>query len=312
MTLLKRIGYWVVNDERLCQGLSASQRAELDGLRTSGFILLHLACFAVVSVGVSATALWVAVALYVVRMFFITAFYHRYFSHRSFKTNRVAQFLMALSGCTAGQRGPLWWAAHHRQHHRCADTPQDPHSPAHQGMFYSHTLWFLTKGSFAPPGNRVRDWQRFPELRLLEKFDWIPFAGLGAACYALGAYLHAHYPGLQTDGWQLLVWGFVVSTVVLYHATYTINSLAHRFGTRRYATPDTSRNNAWLALLTLGEGWHNNHHRYPARAKHGIRWWEIDIGYLGLRVLAAVGLVRDLKVSPGGVETDVPRSQFVS
>jgi len=298
-----------LNDGRLWEGLAEAEKSRLDGLRTGGFVALHLACLAVVFVGFSIAALWVAVALYVVRMFFITAFYHRYFSHRAFKANRAAQFLMAVAGCTAGQRGPLWWAAHHREHHRCADTPEDPHSPDHRGMFYSHTLWFLTKGSFTPPGGRVRDWQRFPELRVLERLDWLPFAALGVGCFALGAHLETHYPGLGTGAWQMLVWGFVISTVVLYHATYTINSLAHRFGTRRYATPDSSRNNVWLAILTLGEGWHNNHHRYPASAKHGVRWWEVDLGYLGLCGLAALGLIHDLKSVPAATASGAQPSE---
>ncbi len=295
---IRHFGAWLFNDARRWEGLSAQELARLDRLRTGGFILFHLSCLGVLFVGFSLFALWFAIALYIVRMFFITAFYHRYFSHRAYKVNRLTQFAMAVAGCTAGQRGPLWWAAHHRDHHRFADTAADPHSPDHRGLFYSHTLWFLTRGSFVPPADRVSDWRRYPELRLLEKLDWVPFAALGAGCAWLGGYLESHRPEWGTDAWQLVVWGFVISTLALYHATYTINSLAHRYGARRYDTCDSSRNNMWLAILTLGEGWHNNHHRHPARVKLGVRWWELDLGYLGLRGLAALGLVRELKVEP--------------
>jgi stearoyl-CoA desaturase (delta-9 desaturase) len=162
-------------------------------------------------------------------------------------------------------------------------------------------LWFLTPESFATPAARVRDWMRYPELRWLERFDWVPFVGLGAACWGLGAWLEARHPALGVNAGQVFVWGFVVSTVALYHATYTINSLAHGWGSRRFDTGDDSRNNALLALLTLGEGWHNNHHHYPASARMGFRWWELDATWLGLRALAALGLIADLRPVPARV-----------
>jgi stearoyl-CoA desaturase (delta-9 desaturase) len=208
---------------------------------------------------------------------------------------------MAVLGCTAGQRGPLWWAAHHREHHIASDTDQDPHSPARRGFLFSHTLWFLTRGSFATPAHRVRDWLRYPELRWLERLDWLPFVALAAACFALGTWLETNAPELGSNGPQMLVWGFFISTVALYHATYTINSLAHRFGSRRYATSDDSRNNAWLALITLGEGWHNNHHYFPSAARQGFFWWEIDMSFIGLRALALLGIVHDLRPVPAHV-----------
>jgi stearoyl-CoA desaturase (delta-9 desaturase) len=265
------------------------------------FVALHLGCLLIVQVGISAVAVAVAVVLYVLRMFFVTAFYHRYFSHRAFRTRRMTQFVMAVLGATAGQRGPIWWAAHHREHHMGADTEQDPHSPRHKGVWFSHTLWFLTRGSFHIRANRVKDWLKFRELGLLEKFDWVPFVLLGAGCYALGAFLEASFPELNTNGPQLLVWGFFVSTVVLYHATYSINSIAHWFGKQHYATNDESRNSFWLALVTLGEGWHNNHHYYPIAARQGFHWWELDISYLGLKLLALLGVVDDLRPVPKAV-----------
>ena len=304
---LRSLWLWVINDETLVRHLSTAERNQIDLLRLLPFALLHGACLFVLVVGVSPVAVAVAIALYAVRMFAITGFYHRYFSHRSFKVPRGTQFLMALAGCTAGQRGPLWWAGHHREHHAESDTAADPHSPKHHGFLFSHTLWFLTRGNFPLRRNRVRDWLRFPELVWLERLDWVPFLALGVACYALGAWLEATAPSLRTSGPQMLIWGFFVSTVTLYHATYTINSVAHRFGRRRYETGDTSRNNAWLALITLGEGWHNNHHHYPLAARQGFFWWELDICYLGLRLMETVGLASDLRPVPASILASASR-----
>ena len=298
---LTHLWWWLTNDERAGRLRSAVAPQRLDWPRVVPFVAIHLACLAVVEVGVSVVAVAVAALTYLARMFFITAFFHRYFSHRAFRVSRIVQFVMAVLGCTAGQRGPLWWAGHHREHHVNADTARDPHSPAHRGFLFSHTLWFLTRGAFCAPTQRVRDWLRFPELRWLERFDWVPFVALAAACWGLGSWLERSAPQLGTSGAQMLVSGFFISTVALYHATYTINSLAHRYGRRRYPTRDDSRNNLWLALITLGEGWHNNHHYYPASARQGFFWWEFDASWLMLRVMQAVGLVHDLRPVPAHV-----------
>lgn len=273
----------------------------IDWLRALPFVAIHLACLTVFWVGVSWFAVMVAVALYAVRMFAITGFYHRYFSHRSFRTSRPVQFLFAVIGAASVQRGPLWWAAHHRNHHRYADTEADPHSPRIRGFWRSHMGWFLTDDGFRTDWSRVADLARYPELRWLDRFDILVPLLLAVALYITGALLERHAPGLGTSGGQLLVWGFFISTVVLFHATVTINSLAHRFGKRRYDTGDDSRNNFWLALLTFGEGWHNNHHFYPGTARQGFFWWEIDLTWYGLRLLAALGLVRDLRPVPAWV-----------
>ena len=302
---------WLLNDPRTFESPADARARRVDPLRAAPFFALHAACALVVVVGVSPVALWVCAALYVSRMFFITAFYHRYFSHRAFRASRGAALAMAVLGCTAGQRGPLWWAAHHRVHHQTSDTPDDPHSPRHRGRWFSHTLWFLTPQSFATPAERVRDWMRWlPELRIVERIDWLPFVALGVACAGLGGWLEGARPELGTSAGQMFVWGFAVSTVLLYHATYTINSLAHGWGSRRYDTPDDSRNNALLAAITLGEGWHNNHHRYPAAARQGFRWWELDPTWMGLRLLAALGLISDLTPVPARV-LDEPRPRPV-
>ena len=272
----------------------------IDWLRVLPFFALHGACLAVIWVGVSWTAVLVAVGLYVLRMFAITGFYHRYFAHRAFRTSRAAQFVFAILGASAVQRGPLWWAAHHRHHHKHADTERDPHTPRH-GFWWSHMGWFLSRSGFQPDLRAVQDLQRYPELRWLDRYDIAVPAALAAGLFTLGAWLQHVAPQLHTSGAQLLVWGFCISTVVVFHITVTINSLAHRFGTRRYDTRDDSRNNFWLALLTFGEGWHNNHHHFPGAARQGFRWWEIDLTYYGLRLLAACGLIWDLRPVPAGL-----------
>jgi len=279
-------------------GPADGSRDGVDWPRIVPFAGMHVACLGVFWVGVSQLAVGVAVVLYVLRMFAITGFYHRYFSHRSFKASRPVQFAFAVLGASAVQRGPIWWAAHHRHHHVHSDRPEDAHSPVQRGFLWSHMGWFLSRRHFTPDLGRVRDLLRYPELRWLDRFDIIvPFA-LAAGLLGLGNVLEATRPDLGTSGGQLLVWGFFISTVACYHGTYTINSLCHVWGRRRYATSDESRNNWLLALITLGEGWHNNHHRYPSSVRQGFYWWEIDITYYGLRLLAALGLVHDLKPVP--------------
>lgn len=285
-------------DSSLTTGLREGDGTRIDGIRVLPFLLLHLSCLGVLWVGWSPTAVAVAVALYGIRMLAVTAFYHRYFSHRAFKTSRGAQFVFALLGASAVQRGPLWWASHHRHHHRYADQKQDSHSPLQEGFWWSHMGWFLSRANFPPKLKAVPDLVRYPELRFLDRFDALVPALLALSLYGVGEGLGAMTPELGTNGLQLLVWGFGISTVVLYHATFTINSLAHRFGSRRYATSDNSRNNFWLALLTFGEGWHNNHHYFPGAVRQGFRWWEIDFTYYFLRLLAATGLIWDLKQLP--------------
>ena len=149
--------------------------------------------------------------------------------------------------------------------------------------------WFLTRENFRTDEKMVRDWHRYPELRFLNRFDWIPVVVLAVAVFLAGHLVGIAFPNSGTSAWQCFFWGFVVSTIALYHATYTINSIAHRIGKRRFNTDDDSRNNWWLAMLTLGEGWHNNHHHYPASVRQGFYWWEIDITWYVLLLLEKVG-----------------------
>jgi len=252
------------------------------------FVLVHLAAFGVIWTGFTTTAVILCVVLYLVRMWALTAGFHRYFSHRSYKTSRVFQFILAFLGQTSAQRGVLWWSAIHRHHHRHSDTPEDVHSPVHAGFLFSHVLWIFSPQKNEADYSTVKDLARYPELRLLDRHAYVPAIMLGAFCYLIA-------------GWPGLFVGFILSTVILYHAVFAINSVAHVVGNQRYVTGDESKNNWWLALITLGEGWHNNHHHYQSSTRQGFFWWEIDISYYVLKVLSWVGLVWDLRAPPEAV-----------
>jgi stearoyl-CoA desaturase (delta-9 desaturase) len=262
----------------------------IDWFASTPFILVHLAALATPFV---VPASWPLVALaaglYVVRMFGITAGYHRYFAHRAYRTGRLFQFLLAFLGGTSAQKGALWWAAHHRDHHRFSDGPEDIHSPVRDGFLWSHCGWFLSTRYNETRLDRIRDLAGFPELRFLDRHHWLPPVALGLGLFLAG-------------GLPAFLWGFAVSTVFLWHGTFFINSLAHVVGRQRYQTGDESRNSFALALITLGEGWHNNHHFYPTTANQGWFWWELDISWLALRGLALVRVVRDLRTPPPRVK----------
>jgi stearoyl-CoA desaturase (delta-9 desaturase) len=249
------------------------------------FVVVHLLALFVFLVKFRWAYLITCVALVAFRMFWVTAGYHRYFSHRSFKTSRAFQFVMAFMAMTSSQKGVLWWAAHHRHHHRFSDQEDDLHSPTLFGFFWSHVGWIISDKYNDTRLNYIGDFAKFPELRWLNKYHMVPPIVLGAVLALIG-------------GWPLFVWAFCLSTVLLWHDTFTINSLSHLFGSRRYETGDTSKNNWVLAILTLGEGWHNNHHHYMASARQGFFWWEIDITYYTLKMLSWVGLVWDLRKVP--------------
>ncbi|MBK8979103.1 MAG: acyl-CoA desaturase [Planctomycetes bacterium] len=273
----------------------------LEWQRVAPLVVLHLACLLVLVVGWSPVAVLVAVALYVARMFAITGFYHRYFAHRTFRTSRPVAFLFAFLANSSAQRGPLWWAAHHRKHHKYSDQPRDAHSPHQRGFWWSHVLWFTTRRNYPTDLAQIPDFARHREILWLDRCDMAAPLVLALAMFGLGELLAVHAPSLGTDGWQMLVWGFLVSTVVLFHGTFTINSLGHLFGRRRYQTGDHSRNSFLLALLTLGEGWHNNHHFYPVSVRQGFFWWELDATYQVLRAMSWLGLVWDLRPVPDHV-----------
>jgi stearoyl-CoA desaturase (Delta-9 desaturase) len=260
----------------------------IDWTGAAPFLAIHLLAFGSIWTGITPAAAICCAVLYFVRMFAVTGAYHRYFSHRTYKTSRAFQFVLAFLAQTSAQRGVLWWASHHRHHHRYSDMPQDTHSVAQDGFWYSHVLWIFEKQNQATDMNRVRDLAKYPELRFLEKYYLLPPIMLGTAVFF-------------TLGASGLFFGFFASTVLLWHGTFTINSLSHVFGRRRFETTDHSRNNWLLAIVTLGEGWHNNHHRYSAATRQGFYWYEYDITYYILKTLSFFGLVWKLSPVPAQV-----------
>tara|TARA_B100001093_G_C26817575_1_gene1010444 strand:- start:998 stop:1906 length:909 start_codon:yes stop_codon:yes gene_type:complete len=267
-------------------------------LITSPLVFMHLACIGIFFTGFSWVAVVALLITYFVRVFALTAGFHRYFSHRSFKTSRFFQFIMAWVGTSAAQMGPMWWAAHHRHHHQHSDTEEDVHSPIAKDIFWAHVGWVLCRTYGGTKTERVQDLYKFPELRFIDRLHALPAISLGLALYYIGQQLNFYYPGLGTSGWQLVMWGFFLSTALVYHVTFCVNSVTHIIGNKRFKNSDESRNNFWIALLTFGEGWHNNHHRYPLSARQGMYWWEFDLSYLLLRGLEKLGLVWDLKTYP--------------
>jgi stearoyl-CoA desaturase (Delta-9 desaturase) len=249
------------------------------------FILIHLGCFAAIWTGVTWQALAICITLYWVRIFAIGAGYHRYFSHRAFSTSRAFQFVLAFMSQTTTQKSVIWWASKHRHHHLHSDTGHDVHSPRHHGFIYSHLGWIFSRKHDGPDLAKVSDLTRYPELMWLHRYEILPAVVLAGLCFLVA-------------GWSGLVVGFLWSTVLVYHATFCINSLAHVSGSKRYVTGDDSRNNLLLAIITMGEGWHNNHHAYQSSVRQGFKWWEIDPTYYLLRALSWLGLVWDLKTPP--------------
>ena len=266
----------------------------IDWKQSAPFLLVHLLALIGVFV-VPFSWAWVGGALlsYYVRMFAITAGYHRYFSHRSFRTGRVFQFVLAYLGGTAAQKGALWWSAHHRHHHLESDTPNDLHSPVQSGFWWSHVGWIMSGRHNATQWHRIKDFAVYPELRWLNRYNFVPFLSYSFLMYGIG-------------GWTGLVWGFFVSTVWLWHGVFTVNSLNHVLGSRRYATDDNSRNNWVLAILTMGEGWHNNHHHYQSAARQGFYWWELDVSYYLLKGFELLGIVWDVRDVPLKVRDGKP------
>ncbi len=262
------------------------------------FLFLHFFAALALLFPPSPFVLGTIVFLYFFRMFAITAFFHRYFAHRAFKTSRLAQFIFAFWGGLAVQRGALWWAAHHRHHHKVSDETGDVHSPRMDGFIWSHIGWITADCNMPTRYELIGDLTRYPELVFLNRFDWIPGLSLGFFLLFLGIFLENYFPAVGTSGREMALWGFFVSTVILFHGVCSINSFAHIFGKRRYDIKDDSKNNFWLALITLGEGWHNNHHRFPGTARQGFYWWEIDITYYILRFFSLFGLVWDLRPVP--------------
>lgn len=274
------------------------------------FAVLHLGCLLVFAVGWSPLALGIAVFFFLIRTFALTAGYHRYFSHRSFKTSRVFQFILAFVGMCAFQKDPLWWAAHHRDHHRFADQENDVHSPVTKSFFWAHMGWVMTKkNANLEPYDKVPDLARFPELRYLHRNQKLPaFAMLGILTL-IGVLIEKFYPESGTTTGQVIVWSFFVSTIFLHHTTFCVNSLCHMYGSKRFQINNEARNNWFVALLTMGEGWHNNHHRFPSSERQGFYWWEIDMTHWILKGLSLLGIVWDLRRPPQEIYDEAEKSR---
>lgn len=304
-TPIRVIGQWLDSDFRREDAPNTESLPDkINWERTLPFIFLHLGCLAVFLVGFSWVSAGAAIFLYLLRMFAITGFYHRYFSHRSFKTSRVVQFFFALLGNSSMQRGPLWWAATHRHHHKHSDEKNDAHSPVHHGFAWSHIGWLTSMKNFPTNYKAIPDLKKYPELVFLNRFDQIvPFI-YGLIMISTGFILEIFAPSLNVTMWQFFIWTFFISTTVLLHGTLFINSLAHVWGKRRYETKDDSRNSFLLSVITLGEGWHNNHHRYPHSARQGFHAAEIDFTYYGLKTLSWMGLIWDLKPVPSKIKEE--------
>lgn len=267
--------------------LSRTPEERVNWVSSIPFFLVHVACFAVVFTGISTTALILLPVMFLSRSFFVTAAYHRYFSHKAYRLNRFWQFVFAFQAEASAQKGVLWWAANHRHHHRYSDTDADIHSPR-KGFWWSHVGWILSNKYNDTDLAAIKDFAQYPELVWLDKHEGMPPWIYGIAAFAIG-------------GWSGLVVGFVWSTVLLWHSTFLVNSAAHVFGRRRYETTDTSRNSLLIALVTGGEGWHNNHHHYQASARQGFFWWEVDMTYYVLKMMSWVGIVKDLKQPPARI-----------
>jgi stearoyl-CoA desaturase (delta-9 desaturase) len=249
------------------------------------FVLAHVACLGAIWTGITWQSVLICILLYWLRIFGIGAGYHRYFSHRAYATSRAFQFVLACLAQSTAQKSVLWWAAKHRHHHLFSDTPTDVHSPRHKGFMYSHVGWIFARRHDTTDLTKIADFACYPELMWLHRLEVVPAVVLAVLCFAVA-------------GWPGLVVGFFWSTVLVYHATFCINSLAHVHGRKRYVTGDDSRNNWLLAVVTMGEGWHNNHHAYQSSVRQGFKWWEFDPSFYILWTLSRLGIVWDLKSPP--------------
>ncbi len=275
--------------------ISDRRDEKIDWLGSIPFIATHVLALLVFVVPFSWAAVVFFAFSYGLRMFGITAGFHRYFAHRAYQVGRGMQFFLGFIGTCASQRGPLWWAAHHRHHHLYSDKPKDIHSPMQRGFWWSHMGWIICKRYEDTNFSLIKDFETYPEIQWLNKNHYLVSIFYAVMCFGLGVLVGSLTGNPAHNGWSFLVWGYFLSTVFVYHGTFTINSLAHVWGTKRFLVSDESRNNFVLALVTMGEGWHNNHHRFPTSVRQGLRWWEIDISHGILRSLSWLRLVKNMK-----------------
>ena len=268
-------------------------------------IFMHLGCLSIFFVPFEKELIILFFIIYSLHVFTLTAGFHRYFSHNSFKTSRVFQFILAFLGTMAAQKDPLWWASHHRLHHAHADTELDPHSARNKGFWWAHMGWIMENKTGQTNLNKINDFRKFPELVWLNKYPFIPPILLVIILYITGLILGVVIPEPNFSGLQFIAYGFFLSTVAVYHVTFSINSVAHKFGNKRYSTKDDSVNNWFLAILSGGEGWHNNHHRYAVCTRQGFKWWEVDLTYYILRVLQKLKIVWDIREPPKSILSEI-------
>ena len=262
------------------------------------FLSVHIGAIYALTISPSPFALFMVFLMYFIRMFGITAGFHRLFSHRSFKTNRAFQFFLAYAATCSAQMGPIWWASHHRHHHKYTEQIEDPHTPTLKGFFWAHVGWIMSPVNSPTKEEYVGDLMKYPELKWLDKYHYFAPFSLVILLYGLGEFMAVNYAQYNTNGMELVLWGFFVSTVLLYHATFMVNSVCHVFGHRTYDTKDGSVNNFLVAILTLGEGWHNNHHAFPNSEKQGHKWYQIDISHYILWSLSKIGVVWKIRDVP--------------
>ncbi len=234
-------------------------------------------------------AFWLFVALQVVTSLGITLCYHRLLTHRSFQVPKWLEYVLTVCGLLALQGGPLKWVSTHRVHHAFSDRPNDPHSP-NKGFWWAHMLWLFAWDDLTDVPEKylkfVTDLNRDPVHRFLERTNALWSFALGGILFAWG-------------GLPFLAWGFFARLVCVYHGTWLVNSASHLWGYQSYDTNEGSRNNWWVALISYGEGWHNNHHAYPHSAAHGLRWWEVDPTYFLIRLFGFFGLATNIRMPQG-------------
>ncbi|MCX5663003.1 MAG: fatty acid desaturase [Planctomycetota bacterium] len=210
----------------------------------------------------------------------ITLGYHRFLTHRSFQTYKPVEYFLAICGTLNWQGGPIHWVGTHRIHHHLSDEPGDPHSPVVDGFTWAHMFWCMTKDDPSnDPRDAAKDLQRDPIMVAIDKYFYVFMVPLAVGLYFLG-------------GWACVIWGVCVRTTLMYHCTWLVNSASHVWGYRNFTTSDASRNNWWVALLSWGEGWHNNHHAQQRSAAHGMRWWEVDITFAVIRTMEILHLCK--------------------
>ncbi len=261
-------------------------------------VFMHLGCIGIFFVPLNKISIILFLTMYCLHVFTLTAGFHRYFSHKSFKTSRLFQFILAFFGTIAAQKDPLWWASHHRIHHQHADTEKDPHSARHKGFWYAHIGWVMKSKLDNTRFDKIKEFSQIPELIWLNKHPYIPPMLLVILLISTGMVFEVYFPRYNITALQLITYGFFLSTVCVYHVTFCINSVAHKFGSKRFTNEDDSVNNWILAILAGGEGWHNNHHKYSVCARQGFRWWEIDVTYYLLKILEKVKIIWDVKEPP--------------